>query len=110
MGWISIPSPLLQRLPAGAVSVSSGSQASGLVDCPTDHWEITSTRVPTVSQFKDAVGAIVDEGIALLFRGPASFTGEDVAELRGRSGIVVTQLLLAICLDRGARLARPGIF
>ena len=67
-------------------------------------------RVPTVSQFKDAAGAIVDEGIALLFRGPASFTGEDVAELHGHGGIVVTQLLLAACLDRGARLARPGEF
>ena len=67
-------------------------------------------RVPTVSKFKDAAGAIVDEGIALLFRGPASFTGEDVAELHGHGGIVVTQLLLAACLDRGARLARPGEF
>ena len=67
-------------------------------------------RVPTVSQFKDAAGTIVDEGIALLFRGPASFTGEDVAELHGHGGILVTQLLLAACLDRGARLARPGEF
>ncbi|MEK9533247.1 MAG: tRNA uridine-5-carboxymethylaminomethyl(34) synthesis GTPase MnmE [Halieaceae bacterium] len=67
-------------------------------------------RVPTVSRFMDAAGAIVDEGIALLFKGPASFTGEDVAELHGHGGILVTQLLLTACLDRGARLARPGEF
>ena len=67
-------------------------------------------KVPIVSQFKDAAGAIVDEGIALLFKGPASFTGEDVAELHGHGGVVVTQLLLTACLDRGARLARPGEF
>ena len=67
-------------------------------------------RVPIVSQFKDSSGGVVDEGIVLLFKGPASFTGEDVAEFHGHGGIVVTQLLLTACLEQGARLARPGEF
>ena len=67
-------------------------------------------RTPTVSSFRDAKGDIVDEGLSLVFKGPASFTGEDVAELHGHGGVVVTQLLLQACLDRGARLARPGEF
>ena len=67
-------------------------------------------RTPTVSSFRDAKGDIVDEGLSLVFNGPASFTGEDVAELHGHGGVVVTQLLLQACLDRGARLARPGEF
>ena len=67
-------------------------------------------RTPTVSSFRDAKGDIVDEGLSLVFKGPASFTGEDVAELHGHGGVIVTQLLLQACLDRGARLARPGEF
>jgi tRNA modification GTPase len=57
-----------------------------------------------------ADGAVVDDGIALLFVAPASFTGEDVVELQGHGGVVVMQLLLQAALDLGARLARPGEF
>ena len=45
-----------------------------------------------------------------MFEGPASFTGEDVAEFHGHGGILVTNLLLEACLSLGARLARPGEF
>ena len=53
---------------------------------------------------------LVDEGIALLFCTPASFTGEDVVELQGHGGPFVMQQLLQAVLSAGARLARPGEF
>lgn len=54
--------------------------------------------------------AIIDEGIALYFAGPHSFTGEDVLELQGHGGPVIMDLLLERCVQLGARLARPGEF
>ncbi|MCE8017260.1 tRNA uridine-5-carboxymethylaminomethyl(34) synthesis GTPase MnmE [Halomonas sp. MCCC 1A17488] len=53
---------------------------------------------------------IIDEGIALFFAGPHSFTGEDVLELQGHGGPVIMDLLLERCVQLGARLARPGEF
>ena len=67
-------------------------------------------RYATLADFKDAKGAAVDTGILLFFPGPNSFTGEDVIELQGHGGPVVMQMLLARCLDLGARLAEPGEF
>lgn len=52
----------------------------------------------------------LDEGLAIYFPGPNSFTGEDVLELQGHGGPVVLDLLLRRCLELGARLARPGEF
>ena len=52
----------------------------------------------------------IDEGIAVYFAGPHSFTGEDVLELQGHGGPVIMDLLLERCLQLGARLARPGEF
>jgi tRNA modification GTPase len=53
---------------------------------------------------------VIDEGIALYFAGPHSFTGEDVLELQGHGGQVIMDLLLERCVQLGARLARPGEF
>lgn len=58
----------------------------------------------------DAAGDKIDEGIALYFAAPASYTGEAVLEFQGHGGPVVMQALLAACLDAGARLAAPGEF
>lgn len=58
--------------------------------------------------FRDARGEMVDEGIALYFRAPRSYTGEDVLELQGHGGPVVSQAVLGAVLDAGARLAEPG--
>lgn len=52
----------------------------------------------------------IDEGIAIYFPGPHSFTGEDVLELQGHGGPVVLDLLLRETLRLGAVLARPGQF
>ncbi|RMV13439.1 tRNA modification GTPase MnmE, partial [Pseudomonas savastanoi] len=60
--------------------------------------------------FVDEAGQTLDEGIALYFPGPNSFTGEDVLELQGHGGPIVLDMLLQRCLQLGSRLARPGEF
>ena len=61
-------------------------------------------------RFRAADGSMIDEGLLLYFPAPSSFTGEDVVELQAHGGPVVLQLLLARCLELGARLAEPGEF
>ena len=60
--------------------------------------------------FYQAASGLLDEGIALFFPGPNSFTGEDVLELQGHGGPVLLDLLVKEILALGARLARPGEF
>lgn len=67
-------------------------------------------RVATLAEFYGENGGVIDSGLLLYFPAPHSFTGEDVLELQGHGGIVVLQMLLARCLDLGARLAEPGEF
>ena len=68
-------------------------------------------RMADYLPFKDADGSILDQGIALYFKSPNSFTGEDVLELQGHGGQVVLDLLLKRILQiDGIRLARPGEF
>lgn len=58
-----------------------------------------------------ADGRVLDDGLALWFPGPASFTGEDVAEVQGHGGkAVIDSLLSALCLVPGVRPAEPGEF
>lgn len=67
-------------------------------------------RYATLADFRAADGSNIDTGLLLYFPNPQSFTGEDVLELQGHGGPVVMQMLLARCLDLGARLAEPGEF
>ncbi|MBS0456883.1 MAG: tRNA uridine-5-carboxymethylaminomethyl(34) synthesis GTPase MnmE [Proteobacteria bacterium] len=60
--------------------------------------------------FKDEDGTIIDDGIALAFPAPRSYSGEDVVELQAHGSPVVLDLLLRRCLALGARMARPGEF
>ncbi len=60
--------------------------------------------------FHGQANDVLDQGLALYFPGPHSFTGEDVLELQGHGGPVVLDLLLRRCVQLGARLARPGEF
>lgn len=53
---------------------------------------------------------LLDEGIAIYFQAPNSFTGEDVVELQGHGGPIILDALLTECIKQGARLARPGEF
>lgn len=61
-------------------------------------------------KFTDEFGSTLDEGVLLYFKAPYSFTGEDVIELQGHGGPVVLNMLLARCLQLGARMADPGEF
>src|SRR6478672_2318002 len=71
-------------------------------------------RQATFGPFLDAAGPPIDQGLALFFPAPNSYTGEDVLELQAHGGPVVLQLLLARCLEAGAviglRVAEPGEF
>ena len=73
-------------------------------------------REATYLPFRDAQGQPIDQGLALFFPAPHSYTGEDVLELQAHGGPVVLQLLLARCLEAGLqalpglRVAQPGEF
>lgn len=67
-------------------------------------------RLATHAWFLDAGGEALDDGIALLFPAPHSFTGEDVLELQGHGGPVVLDTVLHRVLELGARPARAGEF
>jgi tRNA modification GTPase len=67
-------------------------------------------RYATLSDFCAASGEPLDNGIALFFPGPDSFTGEDVLELQGHGSPVVTDMLIERICELGARLAEPGEF
>jgi len=60
--------------------------------------------------FLSADGTAIDQGIALYFPAPNSYTGEDIVELQGHGGMQVLNLLLSRVIDLGARLALPGEF
>jgi tRNA modification GTPase len=91
----------------GIVRVS-GPQASRIAEKVAG--SVPPPRVATLARFKDTSGAPIDEGIALYFPAPHSYTGEPVLELHGHGGPVVLGMLLSACLDAGARLAEPGEF
>lgn len=73
-------------------------------------------RLASYLPFTDSQGQTLDQGLALWFPAPHSYTGEDVIELQAHGGPVVLQLLLQRCLEAGAqlqpplRLAEPGEF
>ncbi|PIE01392.1 MAG: tRNA uridine-5-carboxymethylaminomethyl(34) synthesis GTPase MnmE [Thiothrix nivea] len=86
----------------------SGTDVAGLAEqilgqCPPP-------RRAVHRQFLAADGTVLDNGIALYFPAPHSFTGEQVLELQGHGGQIVLDMLLRRCLELGARLARPGEF
>jgi tRNA modification GTPase len=67
-------------------------------------------RQAVLSPVLDARGEVIDQGIALFFPAPRSYTGESMLELQGHGGPVVLRELLKRCVELGARLARPGEF
>ncbi len=70
----------------------------------------TEPRVATLVSFYDAIERTIDEGLLIYFKGPHSFTGEDLIELQGHGGPVVMDLLLKRAIQLGARQAGPGEF
>lgn len=67
-------------------------------------------RRAAVVRFREVDGTTIDDGIVLAFRGPASFTGEDVVELQAHGSPVVLDQLVQCCIRLGARQALPGEF
>lgn len=92
---------------------ASGKSLAPLIDALFPNQKLTP-RHATYLPFKEANGSVIDEGLALYFKGPHSYTGEDVLELQGHGGPVVLRMLLARVLEAGAesglRLAEPGEF
>ena len=114
-----MPSDEVARDTIAAIATPAGRGGIGVV-------RLSGARVPEIAarvlgfvpeprraifgRFLDADGALVDEGIALYFPAPHSYTGEAVLELQGHGGPVVMRALLGACLDAGARIAEPGEF
>jgi tRNA modification GTPase len=71
---------------------------------------LPSPRIALFTAFLGSDREPLDDGIALFFPAPHSFTGEDVLELQGHGGPVVMDVLLQRVLSLGIRLARPGEF
>lgn len=67
-------------------------------------------RQAVFTAFYDAQRRVLDQGLALFFAAPHSYTGEEVLELHGHGGVAVMRALLERCLELGARLAQPGEF
>jgi tRNA modification GTPase len=67
-------------------------------------------RVVHLAEARDAEGLTLDQGVAILFQSPASYTGEPTLEFQGHGGILVTQRVLEAFLKAGARPAEPGEF
>jgi tRNA modification GTPase len=91
----------------GVVRVS-GAIAAGIAAalcgrCP-------APRQATLRQFRDAHGDPIDQGLALYFPAPHSFTGEDVLELHAHGSPLILAALVRRCIELGARHARPGEF
>jgi tRNA modification GTPase len=85
----------------------SGPQAGDIAVAITG--KLPQPRYATFCHFRFN-NEIIDEGLALYFPGPCSFTGEDVLELHGHGGVVVSDMILQAVLKSGARMARPGEF
>ena len=60
--------------------------------------------------FKESNGSTIDKGLAIRFKAPNSFTGEDVLELQGHGGPVILDMLIRRVLEIAGRLAKPGEF
>lgn len=86
----------------------SGSQSAALLYALTD--KTLQDRELRFTAFFDQNKTIIDQGLALYFKGPASFTGEDVVEIQAHGGHIVMHQLLDEVLKLGARHANPGEF
>ena len=108
----------------GAVGVvrASGASVAPLIFAICGR--LLKAREATYLAFRAVDGSVIDQGLAIHFPAPNSYTGEDVLELQAHGGPVVLQLLLARCLEAGLalntatgtpwlpgmRVARPGEF
>lgn len=101
--------------PAGAGGVGivrvSGGDAEAVLRALVPAWpqDFDSHRL-RLSEICDLDGELVDESLAVLMRGPKSYTGEDVVEFQCHGGPIIMKRVLDACLGAGARMAEPGEF
>ncbi len=88
----------------------SGPRALDVLQQLCDRRSAYRPRVATLVRVCEDGGEVIDEGLALAFPGPASYTGEDSAELQLHGSQFVLQRVLRRCRELGARLAEPGEF
>ena len=72
--------------------------------------DLPAPRQATLKSFCDELGQAIDQGLALYFPAPHSFTGEDVVERHGHGGPVIMSMLVDAAVSLGARRAEPGEF
>jgi tRNA modification GTPase len=92
VGVIRVSGPLVPQIAAGILG------------------GLPAPRQAQLSSFRDAQGKSLDQGIALYFPAPRSYTGEHVLEIQGHGGALVVDMLLQRLLELGCRMARPGEF
>ena len=111
------PEPVRQTI--AAIATAAGRAAIGVIRLSgqglLDFTAALSGKRPEprsaiLADFTSADGSIIDRGLLLHFPAPRSFTGEEVLELHAHGGQIVLQMLLARCLELGARIAEPGEF
>ncbi|HEY6774256.1 MAG TPA: tRNA uridine-5-carboxymethylaminomethyl(34) synthesis GTPase MnmE [Oxalicibacterium sp.] len=92
----------------------SGKDLSSIIAAVCGPNKPLQPRQATYLGFLNSDGSIIDKGLAIHFKAPHSYTGEDVLELQGHGGPVVLQMLLTRCLQAGEgidlRMAQPGEF
>ena len=102
-----------------AIATAPGAGGVGIVRLSGPHareiahaisGKLLHPRQATYARFMAADGEVIDDGIAVYFAGPASYTGEDVAELQAHGSPVVLRQLTDRSIQLGARQARPGEF
>ncbi|MCX7186713.1 MAG: tRNA uridine-5-carboxymethylaminomethyl(34) synthesis GTPase MnmE [Methylophilaceae bacterium] len=102
-----------------AIATASGAGGIGIVRVsgPTSRLialgilgQCPSPRHAAYLDFKMEDGTLIDRGIAIFYANPHSYTGEDVLELQAHGGTALMQILLARCIELGARQAEPGEF
>ena len=96
----------------GAVSMIrlSGPQAHEIARIALGGKSLPQPRRVALRKIRDADGVVIDEGVVVVFKGPASYTGEDVVEFTGHGGVVVTRKVLERFIEIGATPAEPGGF
>lgn len=94
----------------GALAVLRLSGATAFAVAERIAGTLPPARQAALRSFRDADGEVLDRGLLLLFPGPGSYTGEDLAELQLHGSPVLAQLLVETAIGHGARLARPGEF
>jgi tRNA modification GTPase len=112
-GWDDTIIALATPPGVGAIGIIriSGNKTLTIIDkiFPTKKISNQSSHTIHVGYIKDA-GEILDEVVLSLFKGPKSYTGEDVVEISCHGSSFILQKVIDVCIKNGARLAKPGEF